>query len=132
MLCQDARVLRTEETDSEAETASKTEEVAKPTVRKGLWRRIFGRGKASTGSNVEIDPVAGLPRMVGAPPFVGLGELAASSVNITVRAWTKAEDYWPLFFDMNKRFYKELPANGFNFPFPQLDVHFDTPAPVKS
>lgn len=132
MLCKDARVLRTEEADSETEPCAKTEGVAESTVGKGWWKRIFGRGKASAGSYVEIDPVAGLPRMVGAPPFVGLGELAASSVNITVRAWTKAEDYWPLFFDMNKRFYKELPANGFNFPFPQLDVHFDTPTNIKS
>jgi len=24
---------------------------------------------------------------------------------------------------MNERFYKELPEAGFDFPFPQLDVH---------
>lgn len=57
------------------------------------------------------------------PPFVGLGELADSSINITVRAWVEAKDYWGLFFEMNERFYKELPEKGFSFPFPQLDVH---------
>ncbi len=60
-------------------------------------------------------------------PFVGLGELADSSINLTVRAWTNAENYWPLFFEMNRRFYNELPKKGFEFPFPQLDVHFDPP-----
>ena len=56
-------------------------------------------------------------------PFVGLSELADSSINITVRAWTQASNYWPLYFEMNERFYKELPQHGFNFPFPQMDVH---------
>ncbi len=56
-------------------------------------------------------------------PFVGLQELADSSINIVVRAWTQSSDYWPLYFEMNERFYKELPAAGFDFPFPQLDVH---------
>ncbi|MDE5874317.1 MAG: hypothetical protein K2H15_01620 [Muribaculaceae bacterium] len=54
---------------------------------------------------------------------MALGELADSSINITVRAWTASSDYWGLFFDMNQRFYTELPQHGFSFPFPQLDVH---------
>ena len=56
-------------------------------------------------------------------PFVGLGEMADSSINFTVRAWTHSSNYWSLFFDMNKRFYTELPKAGFEFPFPQMDVH---------
>ena len=66
----------------------------------------------------------GLPtKQNGAPPFVALGELADSSINITVRVWTQSDYYWGLFFDMNQRFYTELPEHGFSFPFPQLDVH---------
>lgn len=57
------------------------------------------------------------------PTFVGLGELADSSIVFTVRAWVKSGDYWTLFFRMNERFYNELPEKGFSFPFPQLDVH---------
>lgn len=56
-------------------------------------------------------------------PFVGLGALADSSINITVRAWTHSSNFWGLFFDMNERFYKELPEHGFSFPFPQMDIH---------
>lgn len=55
--------------------------------------------------------------------FVGLGELGDSSVNITVRAWVKVEDYWPVFFDMNERVYTEFEAAGLSIPFPQMDVH---------
>ena len=58
-------------------------------------------------------------------PFVALGEMADSSVNITVRAWVKGEDYWGVFFDMNEKFYKNVDKNGLSIPFPQMDVHLD-------
>lgn len=58
-----------------------------------------------------------------AEPFVGITELADSSVNLAVRVWVHSNDYWPLYFDLYNRFYTELPAKGVNFPFPQLDVH---------
>lgn len=52
-------------------------------------------------------------------------ELADSSVNLTVRGWVEGGNYWPVFFQLQERFYKELPAKGVNFPFPQLDVHLE-------
>lgn len=55
--------------------------------------------------------------------FIGLGELADSSVNITVRAWVKTDDYWAVFFDMNERVYNEFGDAGLSIPFPQVDVH---------
>lgn len=55
--------------------------------------------------------------------FIGLGSLGDSSVNITVRAWCKTEDYWDVFFLMNERIYKEFGQNGLTIPFPQMDVH---------
>ena len=55
--------------------------------------------------------------------FIGLAELADSSVNLAVRAWVKPEDYWGVFFDMNERIYKEFGNEGLNIPFPQMDVH---------
>lgn len=56
-------------------------------------------------------------------PFVALGELSASSVDIIVRAWTKNEHYWDVFFDTNEAVYRELPKAGIHFPFPQIKVH---------
>lgn len=58
-------------------------------------------------------------------PFVALGELADSSVNITTRAWVKGEDYWGVFFDMNEKFYKIAEKHNLSIPFPQIDVHLD-------
>lgn len=56
-------------------------------------------------------------------PFIGLGELADSSVNITVRTWVEAANYWEVFFRMNERVYKEFGENNLNIPFPQMDLH---------
>ena len=56
-------------------------------------------------------------------PFIELGALAESSVNITVRVWVNAVDYWGVNFDMNKNVYATFNAKGISFPFPQLTVH---------
>lgn len=58
-------------------------------------------------------------------PFVALGELADSSVNITTRAWVNSADYWGVYFDMHQKFYKGADAKGLSIPFPQMDVHLD-------
>jgi len=58
-------------------------------------------------------------------PFVALGALADSSVNITVRGWVNVADYWGVFFDLNSSFYKGANSKGFSIPFPQMDVHLD-------
>lgn len=66
------------------------------------------------------------PRILKTPePFVAIGTLNNSSVDIKLRAWVKSSDYWPVFFDMNEKVYKVLPDEGLSFPFPQVDVHFD-------
>lgn len=62
-------------------------------------------------------------------PVVWVSQMADSSVNLTIRAWTRNETYWGLYFTMNELFYKELPKHGIHFPFPQLDVHVD-PTPT--
>ena len=55
--------------------------------------------------------------------FIGLTSLGESSVNIVVRAWVKAPDYWGVFFDMNEKVYKTFAEENLNIPFPQMDVH---------
>ena len=56
-------------------------------------------------------------------PFVALGALSSSSVDIAIRLWVKSEDYWGVFFDTNETIYKTFNKEGINFPFPQLTVH---------
>ncbi len=57
------------------------------------------------------------------PTLIVLGELGDSSVNLTVRVWARAEDYWGIFFDMNENVYNTFNTEGINIPFPQMDVH---------
>ena len=72
----------------------------------------------------DFEKVEKILRILTAPaPFIELGELAASSVNIKVRVWVKSSDYWDVFFYMNQTVYATFNKEGINFPFPQLTVH---------
>lgn len=56
-------------------------------------------------------------------PFVALSSLNENDISFVVRAWVHKEDYWDVFYDLNLRFYTELPQRGFNFAFPHMDVN---------
>ena len=56
-------------------------------------------------------------------PFVAVKELADSSVNIVVRVWAEAANYWGIYFDLTENVYKTFDKEGLNIPFPQMDVH---------
>ena len=56
-------------------------------------------------------------------PNVKLSGLLDSSVEIQARCWVRTDDYWDLLWEINELIYNELPKNGIDFPFPQLDVH---------
>ena len=58
-----------------------------------------------------------------ADPTIALNALRDSSVQFVVRAWVKKEDYWDVLYDVNEKIYNQIPENGIQFPFPQLDVH---------
>ena len=67
-------------------------------------------------------------RIVYAPtapanPTIALNALRDSSVQFVVRAWVKKEEYWDVLYDVNEKIYNEIPENGIQFPYPQLDVH---------
>jgi len=56
-------------------------------------------------------------------PLIAVTELADSSVNLVIRVWCNAGDYWPLKFDLTKAIKERLDADGISIPFPQRDVH---------
>lgn len=56
-------------------------------------------------------------------PFYAVSALAESSVNFTFRVWVNGADYWPVFFDTNKKIYEEFNRQSIKFPFPQLQIH---------
>ncbi len=61
-------------------------------------------------------------------PQIVIAELADSSVNIAVRVWCKAENYWGIYFDMLEKVKLTFDAEGISIPYPQHDVHL-YPAP---
>lgn len=74
--------------------------------------------------NVINKLIAADERILDTPaPFVNLIALADSSVNVVVRVWVKSENYWDVFFQMNKSVYATFNKEGINFPFPQLTIH---------
>ncbi len=82
------------------------------------------------GSNIDLaiktmtDIVSADSRVHGDPePFFAVGELADSSVNIIVRVWTNAPDYWGVKFDLTKSFKEAFDREGIDIPFPQTVVH---------
>ncbi len=68
---------------------------------------------AEADSRIHKDPA----------PMVAVGELADSSVNIIVRVWCSAGDYWGVKFDMTKAMKERFDSDGISIPFPQRDVH---------
>ena len=56
-------------------------------------------------------------------PFIVLGALADSSVNLTVRVWVKSADYWDVYFQTIETVYTTFNKEGIGFPFPPLTVH---------
>ncbi len=56
-------------------------------------------------------------------PFVDISAMAASSIDIAVRVWCNASDYWGIFHDMNRAVYTTFPAKGLNFPYNTITVN---------
>jgi len=88
---------------------------------------VFGIGY---GDDVDVakkvlkDLIAADERILKDPePFIVVSELADSSVNLTVRVWAEAANYWGIYFDMQEKVYKTFSKKGLNIPFPQMDVH---------
>ena len=60
---------------------------------------------------------------IEADPFIRTWDLSAHSVDIVVRAWCAAGDYWEVRSSLLERIKFALDENGIAIPFNQLDVH---------
>lgn len=56
-------------------------------------------------------------------PMVAIVELADSSVNLQLRAWTKTGDFWTVMGDLRKGIFEAYKREDVEIPFPQMDVH---------
>ncbi|MFP4402259.1 MAG: mechanosensitive ion channel family protein [Candidatus Nanoarchaeia archaeon] len=55
--------------------------------------------------------------------FIAVKQLSDSAVVITVRAWVRAEDLWPVTFDMQKQVKLAFDKEGISIPYPQMELH---------
>ncbi len=56
-------------------------------------------------------------------PFARVSKHGESSIEITMRAWTKNDDYWTVYFDLIEKIKKEFDSANIEIPFNQMDVH---------
>lgn len=68
---------------------------------------------ASDDTRIHADP----------EPFVAVANLGDNAVELVVRVWVDAGDYWGVKFAMTKTIKQTFDKEGISFPFPQRDVH---------
>jgi small conductance mechanosensitive channel len=56
-------------------------------------------------------------------PVVKLHQLAESSVDFVVRAWTLQENYWDVYWDITRAVKLRFDQEGIKIPFPQRELH---------
>ncbi len=56
-------------------------------------------------------------------PFIAIGNLGDSAVDITTRVWVNAADYWGVYFDTTEAVKAAFDAQQISIPFPQMDIH---------
>jgi small conductance mechanosensitive channel len=88
---------------------------------------LFGIGyddDIDQAKDVILDLIKADKRIFTDPePFIAVKELADSSVNLVVRVWSDASDYWGIFFDLTENVKKTFDKKGISIPYPQSDVH---------
>jgi len=64
-------------------------------------------------------------------PEVFLQSLDDNSVKITLRAWATNQDYWNIYWKMNKTIKAKIEEAGLHIPFPQRDIHIIKEEPLN-
>lgn len=96
----------------------------KPTLRVAITLRVEYGSDLKKVENILQDLAASDKRVLRDPaPCVVLDELAETAVLVTYRIWTKKEDYWDVYYDMNRRIYDTFNNEKIRFALPQLKVH---------
>jgi len=86
----------------------------------------YGDDLGKTASTIESVLKSDSRVLTDPAPFVGVLELADSSVNFAVRPWVKKEDFWQTKCDLTRALKGALEKAGCSIPYPQQDVHMHT------
>jgi len=94
---------------------------------------LFGIGyndDIALAKQVIADTIAADGRALSEPAQkIVVSELADNSVNITVRVWVEAAEYWNVRFALLENVKINFDANGISIPYPQRDVHLHPATP---
>ena len=97
---------------------------AEPTRRVDLVIGISYDSDLRKAKQILADILAADERVLAEPaPVIAIGELADSSVNILVRPWVNAADYWGVYWGTLEKVKLTFDEQGIGIPFPQMDVH---------
>ncbi len=97
---------------------------AKPTRRIDLVIGVSYDANLAQAKEILAKVVAADERVLEEPGVtIGVSELADCSVNIVVRPWVNAGDYWPTYFALLENIKVALDEAGIEIPFPQMSVH---------
>ncbi|MFP4424798.1 MAG: mechanosensitive ion channel family protein [Candidatus Woesearchaeota archaeon] len=95
-----------------------------PTRRVDMTFGISYGSDLKKAKKILTDMVAKDERVLKEPePKVLVSGLADNSVNLAVRAWSKKEDYWDIFFEAQQKVKEEFDKAGIEIPFPQVQIH---------
>lgn len=73
---------------------------------------------------IALDLMRGHPLILKEPePAVVTTELANSSVNLQLRAWTKTGDFMAVKNNLTSGIFEAYRKEGIEIPFPQMDIH---------
>jgi len=93
-------------------------------------RRIDIDFSVAYGTNLKqakeiIESIAANEKGILAEPKTTtfVSSLADNCVIITMRSWTKKDDYWTVKYNMNENIYNAFSEKGIDIPFPQMTVH---------
>ncbi|WP_333796757.1 mechanosensitive ion channel family protein [Rheinheimera sp.] len=64
------------------------------------------------------------PRVLKDPaPVIAVSALADSAVQLVVRPWVQAADYWPVYWNILEKVKLDFDQQGIEIPFPQMSLH---------
>lgn len=97
---------------------------AEPTRRVDLLIGIAYDADLRKAKKILEDILNADERILPTPkPVIAVAALADSSVNIHVRPWVNAADYWGVYWGTLEKIKLTFDDNGIGIPFPQMDVH---------
>jgi len=94
-----------------------------PNRRVDMTVGVSYRDNIERALSVALQVMKDDPRVIPSPaPQVMVSKLSDSAVNISLRCWTKRDDYWGLYFDLHKLIKLKLEGEGMSIPSGPQDV----------